>query len=153
MGVTGKDYDTCHDMLYNNGYKVYTSIDMEAQELLQTTVDTELEDYNTRNNNGSYALQASAVTIDNDWSGHCYCRRTQPDDVSADYNRAYLSFRQPGSSIKPLIVYTPALERGYTASSTVVDSQGAGWTFQCRKLFRSHIASDCSGTVQEHGCI
>ena len=124
MGVTGKDYDTCHDMLYNNGYKVYTSIDMEAQELLQTTVDTELEDYNTRNNNGSYALQASAVTIDNTTGlvTAIVGGRSQ-DDVSADYNRAYLSFRQPGSSIKPLIVYTPALERGYTASSTVVDSK------------------------------
>ena len=124
MGVTGKDYDTCHDMLYNNGYKVYTSIDMEAQELLQTTIDTELEDYNTRNNNGSYALQASAVTIDNTTGlvTAIVGGRSQ-DDVSADYNRAYLSFRQPGSSIKPLIVYTPALERGYTASSTVVDSK------------------------------
>ena len=124
MEVTGKDYDTCHDMLYNNGYKVYTSIDMEAQELLQTTVDTELEDYNTRNNNGSYALQASAVTIDNTTGlvTAIVGGRSQ-DDVSADYNRAYLSFRQPGSSIKPLIVYTPALERGYTASSTVVDSK------------------------------
>lgn len=124
MGVTGKDYDTCHDMLYNNGYKVYTSIDMEAQELLQTTVDTELEDYNTRNNNGSYALQASAVTIDNTTGlvTAIVGGRSQ-EDVSADYNRAYLSFRQPGSSIKPLIVYTPALERGYTTSSTVVDSK------------------------------
>lgn len=124
MGVTGKDYDTCHDMLYNNGYKVYTSIDMEAQELLQTMVDTELEDYNTRNNNGSYALQASAVTIDNTTGlvTAIVGGRSQ-DDVSADYNRAYLSFRQPGSSIKPLIVYTPALEHGYTASSTVVDSK------------------------------
>lgn len=124
MEVTGKDYDTCHDMLYNNGYKVYTSIDMEAQELLQTTVDTELEDYNTRNNNGSYALQASAVTIDNTTGlvTAIVGGRSQ-DDVSADYNRAYLSFRQPGSSIKPLIVYTPALERGYTASSTVIDSK------------------------------
>ncbi len=124
MGVTGKDYDTCHDMLYNNGYKVYTSIDMEAQELLQTTIDTELEDYNTRNNNGSYALQASAVTIDNTTGlvTAIVGGRSQ-DDVSVDYNRAYLSFRQPGSSIKPLIVYTPALERGYTASSTVVDSK------------------------------
>ena len=124
MGVTGKDYDTCHDMLYNNGYKVYTSIDMEAQELLQTTIDTELEDYNTRNNNGSYALQASAVTIDNTTGlvTAIVGGRSQ-DDVSADYNRAYLSFRQPGSSIKPLIVYTPALEHGYTASSTVVDSK------------------------------
>ena len=124
MEATGKDYDTCHDMLYNNGYKVYTSIDMEAQKLLQTTVDTELEDYNTRNNNGSYALQASAVTIDNTTGlvTAIVGGRSQ-DDVSADYNRAYLSFRQPGSSIKPLIVYTPALERGYTASSTVVDSK------------------------------
>ena len=124
MEVTGKDYDTCHDMLYNNGYKVYTSIDMEAQELLQTTVDTELEDYNTRNNNGSYALQASAVTIDNTTGlvTAIVGGRSQ-DDVSADYNRAYLSFRQPGSSIKPLIVYTPVLERGYTASSTVIDSK------------------------------
>ena len=124
MGVTGKDYDTCHDMLYNNGYKVYTSIDMEAQELLQTTIDTELEDYNTRNNNGSYALQASAVTIDNTTGlvTAIVGGRSQ-DDVSADYNRAYLSFRQPGSSIKPLIVYTPVLERGYTASSTVIDSK------------------------------
>ena len=34
-----------------------------------------------------------------------------------------MSFRQPGSSIKPLIVYTPALEMGYTAASTVVDSK------------------------------
>ena len=124
MGVTGKDYDTCHDMLYNNGYKVYTSIDMEAQELLQTTIDTELEDYNTRNNNGSYALQASAVTIDNTTGlVTAIVGGRRQDDVSAHYNRAYLSFRQPGSSIKPLIVYTPALERGYTASSTVVDSK------------------------------
>ena len=36
-------------------------------------------------------------------------------------NRAYQSFRQPGSAIKPLIVYTPALEKGYTADTVVVD--------------------------------
>ena len=38
-------------------------------------------------------------------------------------NRAYQSFRQPGSSIKPLIVYTPALERGYSAESIVEDKR------------------------------
>lgn len=73
------------------------------------------------NSNGTYALQASAVTIDNE-SGLVTAivgGRSQ-EGVSQDYNRAYLSFRQPGSSIKPLIVYTPALERGYSASSTVI---------------------------------
>ena len=36
-------------------------------------------------------------------------------------NRAYQSFRQPGSAIKPLIVYTPMFERGLEPDDIVVD--------------------------------
>ncbi|MCC8139212.1 MAG: PBP1A family penicillin-binding protein [Lachnospiraceae bacterium] len=124
MEVTGEDYDTCYELLYTGGYRVYTSIDMSAQALLQDAVDETLSDYNTKDANGTYALQAAAVTIDNETGlvTAIVGGRSQ-DDVSTDYNRAYLSFRQPGSSIKPLIVYTPALERGYTASSLVDDSK------------------------------
>lgn len=124
MEVSGEDYDTCRGRLYTGGYRVYTSIDMETQQLLQDTIDEQLQDYNTMNANGTYALQASAVCIDND-TGLVTAMvggRTQ-EDISSDYNRAYLSFRQPGSSLKPLVVYTPALERGYTASTTVIDSK------------------------------
>lgn len=124
MEVSGEDYDTCRGRLYTGGYRVYTSIDMETQQLLQNTIDEQLQDYNTMNANGTYALQASAVCIDND-TGLVTAMvggRTQ-EDISSDYNRAYLSFRQPGSSLKPLVVYTPALERGYTASTTVIDSK------------------------------
>lgn len=126
MDATGEDYDTCKDELYTGGYRVYTSIDMNAQQLLQDAIDSELSDYNTLNTNGTYALQSAAVCIDNS-TGMVTAivgGRTQ-EDVSTDYNRAFLSFRQPGSSIKPLIVYTPALERNYTASTTVIDSKEA----------------------------
>ncbi|HIS06553.1 MAG TPA: PBP1A family penicillin-binding protein, partial [Candidatus Choladocola avistercoris] len=124
MEATGEDYDTCRKKLYNGGYRVYTSIDMDMQELLQSTIDRQLEAYNTLNSNGTYALQSAAVCIDNETGlvAAIVGGRSQ-EDVSTDYNRAYLSFRQPGSAIKPLIVYTPALERGYTASSTVIDSK------------------------------
>lgn len=124
MEVSGEDYDTCHEKLYTGGYRVYTSINMETQQLLQNTIDEQLQDYNTLNTNGTYALQSSAVCIDNQ-SGLVTAivgGRSQ-ENISTDYNRAYLSFRQPGSAIKPLIVYTPALERGYSASSTVIDSK------------------------------
>lgn len=124
MEATGDDYDTCHEQLYTGGYRVYTSIDPDAQQLLQNTIDEQLQDYNTMNTNGTYALQSSAVCIDNETGlvTAIVGGRTQ-DDVSTDYNRAYLSFRQPGSSLKPLVVYAPALEHGYSASSTVVDSK------------------------------
>lgn len=126
MEATGEDYDTCREKLYTGGYRVYTSINMDTQALLQNTIDEQLADYNTMNTNGTYALQSSAVCIDNSTGlvTAIVGGRTQ-EDVSTDYNRAYMSFRQPGSSIKPLLVYTPSLERGYSASSTVTDSKEA----------------------------
>ena len=36
-------------------------------------------------------------------------------------NRGFQSYMQPGSSFKPLAVYTPALEEGYTANSTLTE--------------------------------
>src|SRR5699024_9074448 len=66
MEATGEDYDTCREKLYNGGYRVYTSIDMDMQELLQSTIDRQLEAYNTMNSNGTYALQSAAVCIDNE---------------------------------------------------------------------------------------
>lgn len=124
MEATGKDYDTCREELYTGGYRVYTSINMNTQELLQNTIDEQLSDYNTLNSNGTYALQSSAVCIDNSTGlvTAIVGGRTQ-EGISTDYNRAYMSFRQPGSSIKPLVVYAPALELGYSATSTVIDSK------------------------------
>ena len=37
------------------------------------------------------------------------------------YNRAYLSYRQPGSAIKPLLDYAPALDLGEYNAASVID--------------------------------
>lgn len=124
MEATDQDYDACKQELYTGGYRVYTSINMDTQELLQQSIDEQLADYNTMNSNGTYALQASATCIDNATGlvTAIVGGRTQ-EDVLPEYNRAFMSFRQPGSSLKPLVVYTPSLERNYTASSTVMDTK------------------------------
>jgi penicillin-binding protein 1A len=38
------------------------------------------------------------------------------------FNRATQAVRQPGSAIKPLVVYAPALEKGYTTALSLLDS-------------------------------
>ena len=114
------------EKLFVSGYRIYTSIDSMQQEALQRAVDEKLEEYNTKNTNGSYALQCAATCIDNE-TGLVTAMvggRSQ-EDISYDYNRAYFSHRPPGSSIKPLVVYTPVLEVGYTANSTVSDTKVA----------------------------
>lgn len=108
--------------LYTSGYRIYTSIDLDKQEYLQEAVDGVLETFADTNEEGIYMLQGAAVCIDND-TGRVAAivgGRSQ-NHVGYTLNRGYQSYRQPGSAIKPLIVYTPSFERGYTPESIVID--------------------------------
>lgn len=116
-------YDTCNKKLFTGGYRIYTSLDLDAQSQLQTSVDEVLAGFGEKSDEGIYELQGAAVCIDNT-TGMVRAiigGRSQDDVEGYTLNRAFQSFRQPGSAIKPLIVYTPALERGYTPDTTVVD--------------------------------
>lgn len=120
-------YSSCQTRLYSGGYRIYTSIDPEKQKLLQDTVDNGLSVSSEKSKAGIYSLQGAAVTIDNS-SGRVVAivgGRSQKLKGST-LNRAYQSFRQPGSTIKPLIVYTPAFEQGYTPESMVKDEKIEG---------------------------
>lgn len=116
-------YDACNKKLFTGGYRIYTSLDLDAQSQLQTSVDEVLAGFGEKSDEGIYELQGAAVCIDNT-TGMVRAiigGRSQDDVEGYTLNRAFQSFRQPGSAIKPLIVYTPALERGYTPDTTVVD--------------------------------
>lgn len=115
-------YSECQKKLYTGGYRIYTSIDLSLQDGLQQSVNDTLSGYTGVNDEGVYELQASAVCIDND---NGYVRaivggRSQ-EFPGYTLNRAYQSFRQPGSAIKPLTVYTPSFEQNYTPDTIVVD--------------------------------
>ena len=115
-------YSECQKKLYTGGYRIYTSIDLSLQDELQQSVNDTLSGYTGVNAEGVYELQASAVCIDND---NGYVRavvggRSQ-EFPGYTLNRAYQSFRQPGSAIKPLTVYTPSFEQNYTPDTIVVD--------------------------------
>lgn len=117
-----EEYSIAQQMLKNNGYKIYTSIDLKKQKKLQAAVNSNLSAFKEKETNGTYKMQGSATCIDNK-TGRVVAivgGRSQESD-GYSLNRAFQSFRQPGSSIKPLIVYTPTLERGSTASTTVHD--------------------------------
>lgn len=115
-------YGMCQRKLFGGGYSIYTSIDTKKQSKLQQAVDSVLEANTEVNDEGIYALQASAVCIDNS-TGNVMAvvgGRTQEHE-GYTLNRAYQSYRQPGSSIKPLSVYTPYLQLGATPDSIVTD--------------------------------
>ena len=133
-------YSSCQTRLYSGGYRIYTSIDPEKQKLLQDTVDGGLSVSSEKSKSGIYSLQGAAVTIDNS-SGRVVAivgGRSQKLKGST-LNRAYQSFRQPGSTIKPLIVYTPAFEQGYTPESLVKDEKIEGGPANADGVFSGNM--------------
>ncbi|MBQ4059533.1 MAG: transglycosylase domain-containing protein [Lachnospiraceae bacterium] len=122
-------YDEYYAKLYTGGYRIYTSIEQDKQKLLQKTVDeTLVMDEEKNEETGIYNLQGAATCIDNS-TGRVVAivgGRTQEEIEGYSLNRAYQSARQPGSTIKPIIVYTPQLERGYTPATRVDDCKPEG---------------------------
>ncbi|MDE5778382.1 MAG: penicillin-binding protein [Lachnospiraceae bacterium] len=119
-------YDEYYQTLYTGGYQIYTSIEPKKQKLLQKTINETLSvDEEKNSETGIYNLQGAATCIDNS-NGRVVAivgGRTQNELQGYSLNRAYQSARQPGSTIKPLVVYTPQLERGYTPETKVDDSK------------------------------
>lgn len=116
-------YADCQKQIYAEGYKIYTSIDLTKQEALQESLNTALSGFTEVGENGAYMMQGSAVCIDNE-TGYVVAivgGREQKDLGIYTLNRAYQSQRQPGSAIKPLIVYTPFFEMGNTPETLVKD--------------------------------
>lgn len=115
-------YQECERSLYTGGYRIYTSIDLDIQTLLQETLDEHLAEYTEVNEEGIFCLQGAAVCMDNETAFvKAVVGGRRQDYKGHMFNRAYQSYRQPGSAIKPLIVYTPLLERGYTADTLLMD--------------------------------
>lgn len=118
----GNAYSEKCNQIREGGYKLYTSIDMKKQKKLQKAVDKGLAFNKEKNSDKTkYALQGAAVCVDNNTN---YVVAIVGGRGTKDsYNRAYLSARQSGSSIKPLIDYTPGFETGAFSPATMMKDQ------------------------------
>lgn len=122
-----EDYENAYAekarIIRDGGYKIYTSLDSSLQKKLQECVKEGLVNFVEKDEDtGKLALQGAAVCVDNK-TGYVVAvvgGRSSKDE----YNRAFLSTRQPGSTIKPLLDYAPAIENtGLNGSSIVEDKQ------------------------------
>jgi len=135
-----ESYAYWQKQLYNGGYRVYTSIDLEKQALLLEAVQSQLAEFDEKTEDGIYTLQGAATCVENE-TGRVVAIVGGRGEAEYGYslNRAYQSFRQPGSSIKPLVVYTPWLERGYFPDTKVVDEKFAGGPRNANGVYSGEI--------------
>ena len=133
-------YSEYQAKLFTDGYKIYTAIDMEKEELLQATVDKYMADFVELNDEGIYKTQAAAVCIDNSTGlvTAIVGGRSQEHD-GYTFNRAFQAYRQPGSCIKPLNVYAPYMMLGHTPEEEIEDYYFVGGPKNYSNIYRGKI--------------
>ena len=120
-----EEYGEMRHKLYTGGYKVYTTLSTEVCNNLQAVLDEHLAfDDSVNEETGIYELQGAITCIDNKTGkviGVVGGRSQEMESQTYSFNRAYQSYRQPGSTFKPIAVYTPAMmsEYNYTADTIV----------------------------------
>lgn len=118
-----EEYELTRHKLATGGYEVYTTLNSEIYENIQAVLDENLAfDNGVDEDTGIYALQGAITVVDNS-TGKVVAvvggRSQETDNKTYSFNRAYQSYRQPGSTFKPIAVYTPALMNGYSPESKV----------------------------------
>ena len=106
-------YNLTEEEIVNNGYRIYTELDQNYQANMQviyenTALFPTAED-GTHAESGSVALEPKTGGV------RGVVGRVAGDDKAGfrNFNYATQSKRSPGSTIKPLVVYTPAVEAGW----------------------------------------
>lgn len=110
--------------LETGGIKIYTNLDLNAQKNLEESVKNNL----TKDDD----IQTSAVMMDPK-TGKVLAIIGGKDYTTSQYNRAYSSLRQVGSTMKPILYYA-ALENGFT-SSTTFTSEKTTFTFSNNQTY------------------
>lgn len=130
MEENGWEREHAETNFYNGGYKIYSTLDPDVQETIDSVYES--EKYALPGDNDE-PLQGSMVVMD--YSGHVLGMAGGMGEKTENrgLNRATMSPRQPGSTIKPIAAYAPALEKNLITYSSIVNDKS---TYYNNKTWR-----------------
>jgi penicillin-binding protein 1A len=110
MGYSSKK---ARSMIYGGGLKIYSAVDFDVQNAIEDV-------YENYRRMPDETVQGACVVMD--YNGRILGMVGGTGKKTADrvLNRAWQSKRQPGSTIKPLSVYAPALEKSLNDEDTEI---------------------------------
>lgn len=104
-------YGLSEEEVMNKGLKIYTTLNQDYQKQMQAAFDNDAN-FQPDASDGT-KIQGASVALDPKTGGVLAVVGGRGKHVFRGYNRATQMKRQPGSTMKPLAVYAPALQQGY----------------------------------------
>lgn len=120
MDEKGWSKETAEKNLVNNGYRIYTTLDANAQKILE-------KKYNQNSTFSSSKLsdppESAMIIIDHYGAIKAVVGGRGEKEGARILNRATQAIRSPGSSIKPIAAYAPAIENNQIHYSSMIKDE------------------------------
>ena len=115
----GYEKQHANKLFYSGGYRIYTTFDPKIQAAVDA-VFTDAKTYSAKGADGQYMQGAITVM---DYNGHVKGIAGGIGEKSGNrvLNRAIAAVRQPGSTMKPISAYAPAIEQNLIHYSSIVN--------------------------------
>ena len=118
---------------HTGSQRVYTTIDLDLQQLAETALQEQLKHLDKLNARGANKPEAALVALD-PHTGNVLAMVGGRDYGQSQLNRATDASRQPGSTFKPF-VYAAALEDGFSPMQLYEDAPRE-FTYDRNKIYR-----------------
>ncbi len=125
INTKGYTETQANNIIYNSGISIKTTMNPDIQKIVdEEFCNVDNFSVNKNKSAGDNLAQAS-ITITDPYTGHVlamyggYGKKT----TNWGFNRAREAQRQPGSSIKPILVYGPLMDMGLISPDTVVEDK------------------------------
>lgn len=106
--------------IYEEGMEIHTQMDPQVQQAIEDALENE-ELF--PENEGEDIVQSASVVIDPETGGIKGLKGYRGEYVARGFNRASQLRRSPGSTIKPLSVFAPAMEEGFSPEDELEDEE------------------------------
>lgn len=118
------DYNLSPDQIFGGGLHIYTTVNSKVQSAAE---DAFADPANFPQGINNKKVEG-AITVVEPSTGEIQAMVGGRDYTPRGLNRAWQSERQPGSTIKPLVVYGPAIEKGGYFPGTVFDDMPVSYS-------------------------
>lgn len=133
MEEKGISAETADNLIYNGGLQIDSCLDMKAQNIVDG-IYNDPANFPTVKSPSGESLQSAVVILD-PYTGEIKALSGGIGKKTGNliFNRAVDALRPPGSSIKPIAIYGPAVDQGLISPTTLVDDNpdiklnGTGW--------------------------
>ncbi|WP_240338419.1 transglycosylase domain-containing protein [Peribacillus alkalitolerans] len=114
-------YKMNQDELLTGGYKIYTTLDQNMQKAAEEVYQD--DSLFPKGSTEQELVQSGSILMDPKTGGIKALVGGRGEHTFLAYNRATMLKKQPGSTMKPLAVYTPALEAGFKPNDMLKDDE------------------------------